>query len=81
MPLINGLGALVTAIATAVFLLTKFTEGAWVVVVAVPSFIFLFYRVHAYYVRVGKLLGIGKPPHNRQVGAQGSSFRCRTCRG
>ena len=44
---INGLGAAVTAVATAVFLLTKFTEGAWVVVIAVPSFIFLFYRVHA----------------------------------
>ncbi len=60
--LINGLGALVTAIATAVFLLTKFTGGAWVVVVAVPLFIFLFYRVHGYYALVGRLLGIGEPP-------------------
>ena len=39
---LNGLGATVTAVATMVFILTKFTEGAWVVVIAVPAFIFLF---------------------------------------
>ena len=43
-----------TAIATVVFLLTKFLEGAWVVVVAVPLFVFLFVRIHAYYEHVGR---------------------------
>ena len=37
---LNGLGAAVTAVATVVFLATKFTEGAWVVVLALPAFIF-----------------------------------------
>jgi hypothetical protein len=60
--LINGIGAIVTAVATTVFILTKFTGGAWVVVVAVPAFIWLFCRIHTYYVRVGKLLGIGRTP-------------------
>ncbi len=46
---INGLGAAMTAIATVVFLLSKFLEGAWVVVVAVPLFVLLFVRIHAYY--------------------------------
>lgn len=64
--LINGSGTLVTTVATMVFVLTKFTEGAWVVVVAVPVFIWTFYRVHAYYMRVGELLGIGKPPNKPQ---------------
>ena len=60
----NALGAVVTAIATVVFLATKFTEGAWVVVVAVPSFIFLFTRIHKYYDRMGHALGLGTtPPH------------------
>jgi amino acid transporter len=59
---INGTGALVTAVATTVFVITKFTQGAWVVIVAVPAFIILFYRVHGYYVKVGKLLGIGRTP-------------------
>ncbi|HEV8274289.1 MAG TPA: APC family permease [Streptosporangiaceae bacterium] len=35
---INGLGAAATAVATVVFITTKFTEGAWVVVIAVPAF-------------------------------------------
>jgi amino acid transporter len=59
---INGLGAVVTALATVIFLVSKFTEGAWVVVVAVPTFVFLFTRIHAYYRRAGLELGIGKVP-------------------
>ena len=33
---VNGIGAVMTAVATVVFLVSKFLEGAWVVVVAVP---------------------------------------------
>ena len=54
---INGLGAVVTAVATVVFLVSKFTEGAWVVVIAIPAFIFLFVRIHAYYERAGRGTG------------------------
>ena len=64
---INGLGATVTAIATAVFILTKFTEGAWVVVIAVPAFIFLFTRIRRYYRRVGLELGLHEIPGKPQV--------------
>ena len=42
---INSLGAAVTAVATVIFLFTKFLEGAWVVVVAIPLLILLFNRV------------------------------------
>ncbi len=59
---INGLGALVTATATVIFLLTKFVNGAWVVVIAVPMFIYLFTRIHRYYQRTSAALGIGKIP-------------------
>ena len=44
------------------FLATKFTEGAWVVVVAVPLIMFMFTRVHAYYQRAEKALEIGQVP-------------------
>jgi amino acid transporter len=60
--MLNGIGALVTAVATIVFLISKFTEGAWVVVIAIPSFIFLFLRIHAYYERAGKELRIDETP-------------------
>jgi len=59
---INGVGAVITALATIIFLVSKFVEGAWVVVVAVPTFVFLFTRIHAYYTRAGAELGIGIMP-------------------
>ena len=64
---LNGLGATVTAIATLVFILTKFTEGAWVVVVAVPALILLFTRIRRYYRRIGLELGLGQIPGRPQV--------------
>jgi amino acid transporter len=68
---INGFGALVTAAATVIFLITKFTEGAWVVVVAVPAFILLFLRIRAYYHRVAHDLRLDevppKPTRNRTI--------------
>ena len=63
---VNGLGAAITAIATVVFLITKFTEGAWVVVIAVPAFIALFLRIKAYYDRTAATLGIGQIPATPQ---------------
>ena len=63
---INVLGATITALATVVFLLSKFTEGAWVVAITVPTFVFLFRRIHAYYARVAVDIGLGiRPPHPR----------------
>jgi amino acid transporter len=63
---LNGLGATVTAIATVIFLVTKFTAGAWVVVIAVPLLILLFVRVSDYYRRAGRELGFGDlPAHPR----------------
>ena len=59
---VNGFGAVITALATAIFLLSKFTQGAWVVVVAVPAFVLLFRRIHAYYRRAGVDLAIGIVP-------------------
>ncbi|HXB36219.1 MAG TPA: APC family permease [Acidimicrobiales bacterium] len=59
---INGIGAFITAVATVVFLISKFTEGAWVVVIAIPAFILLFTRIHAYYVRAGRELGLDEIP-------------------
>jgi len=59
---INGTGAVITAVSTVIFLGTKFTEGAWVVVLAVPVFIFLFTRIHRYYDKAGRALGLDAIP-------------------
>ena len=60
--LINGIGAAVTAVATIIFLVTKFVEGAWVVVVAIPLLILLFNRIESYYARARLELETGVIP-------------------
>ncbi len=60
--MLNGAGAVLTAVALVIFLATKFTEGAWVVVIAIPALMFLFRRVYAYYQVAGAALGLGSTP-------------------
>ncbi|MGW0229586.1 APC family permease [Actinopolymorpha singaporensis] len=60
--IINGFGAVVTAVCTVVFLVTKFTAGAWVVVLAVPALMYTFVRIHRYYEHAGRALGLGVVP-------------------
>ncbi|WP_369243696.1 APC family permease [Streptomyces sp. R41] len=60
---LNGTGALLTATATTVFIATKFTAGAWVVVLTVPALMLLFSRIHSYYQAVGRELDLGRRPH------------------
>ncbi|MFC5826213.1 APC family permease [Nonomuraea insulae] len=59
---INGIGACVTATASGIFLVSKFTEGAWVVTLAIPLLIVLFARIHSYYQRTAHALGLDMPP-------------------
>ncbi len=46
---INGSSALLSAVVDAVFIVTKFTSGAWLVVVVVPVLMFIFFRFHRRY--------------------------------
>jgi amino acid transporter len=59
---LNGVGAVATGTSTCVFLFAKFTEGAWVVVVAIPMFIGLFHLIERYYRRTAHELGLGQIP-------------------
>ncbi|MFF7885969.1 APC family permease [Streptomyces sp. NPDC020794] len=65
---LNGVGAVLTAVAGVVLLTTKFLEGAWVVVVAIPLLMLLFDRVQRYYTTVGRELGLGEVPPPVHVG-------------
>ena len=59
---LNAIGAVVTGACTIIFLVTKFTGGAWVVVIAIPLFILLFTRISAYYGREKARLALGEVP-------------------
>ncbi len=58
---INGLGAVLTTVALAIELVSKFTEGAWLVLIVIPLLVLFFERIHRAYRRIGAELGIGQP--------------------
>ena len=47
--LVNGFGSLCTAIVAIVFAVTKFREGAWVVLILTPLLVTIFFRIHYHY--------------------------------
>jgi amino acid transporter len=57
--LINAVGAIATFVVAVVVILTKFTEGAWLVIVAVPLMVAGFYGVRRHYARVQRRLAAG----------------------
>ena len=59
---LNGTGAVLTAVAGIVLLASKFTEGAWLLVILVPGLVLLFDRIERYYQRAGEQLGLGRIP-------------------
>ena len=66
---INGVGAVVTTIVMIVFAIAKFTQGAWVIVLLVPTLVVIFYRIHHHYKDVARHLSLesfGAPPRVRR---------------
>lgn len=60
--ILNGTGAVLTAIAAVVFFASKFTEGAWLLLVIIPTLVALFARIQHYYSDAGRQLGLGTFP-------------------
>ncbi|MGW4568710.1 hypothetical protein ACWEN3_42310 [Streptomyces sp. NPDC004561] len=56
--LINATGAVLSGVAGAVLLATKFLAGAWFVVVMLPLLMLLFARIQRYYSKVGTELAV-----------------------
>lgn len=62
---VNGVGAVVTGIVLATLTVTKFGEGAWIVVVIIPLLVAVFLAVHWHYEEVAaelSLEGLEGPP-------------------
>lgn len=57
---VNGLGAFVTCVVVLIVAVTKFEEGAWIVVVAVPILILLMLKVKNHYIAVARQLKLSK---------------------
>ena len=67
---INGIGAVATAIATAIIASTKFMHGAWIVIVLIPILIMMFRGIHAHYKAVTEQITLdrrgSRPPMPRR---------------
>jgi amino acid transporter len=63
--IINAFGAICTFIVMMVFAITKFVDGAWIVLVIIPSLVVVFSAIHRHYHRLASLLSLedfGAPP-------------------
>ena len=60
---INALGAGLTGIVLILVLVTKFLQGAWIVVVAMPVLFFIMQGIHRHYDRVREELAVGDEMH------------------
>ncbi len=62
---INGFGAVCTFVVMIVFAVTKFAEGAWIVIILTPLLVTGFFSIHHHYKSLAKQLslenGMGRP--------------------
>ncbi len=64
---INGFGAVCTAIVMVVFAATKFRDGAWIILILIPILVSIFFAIHRHYKNLAKKLSLDNfgviPPH------------------
>lgn len=57
---INGFGAVCTAIVMVVFAATKFREGAWIILILIPLLVTIFFTIHHHYKDLARHLSLDK---------------------
>lgn len=57
---VNGFGALCTFIVMLIFAVTKFTEGAWVVLIIIPLLVRMFFTINQHYKDLAAHLSLDK---------------------
>jgi hypothetical protein len=65
--LVNGVGALATGLTACVVIVAKFTEGAWITVLAIPVLMLLMSAVHQHYQRMMRETASHKPAHLKDI--------------
>ncbi|NPV76715.1 MAG: APC family permease [Anaerolineae bacterium] len=64
---INGFGAVCTLIVMVVFAVTKFKDGAWVVIILTPLLVGIFYAIHNHYKSLASQLSLEKLPRQNRI--------------
>jgi amino acid transporter len=65
--IINGVGAVATALVTLVIAATKFAEGAWLVILLIPLLIGIFWGIHRHYQVLERARRAETPLHAEDV--------------
>lgn len=61
--LMNGFGAVTTAVVLVIVAWTKFGDGAWQILILIPTVAYLLYVTHSYYLGVERELHSDEPIH------------------
>src|SRR5215210_9261557 len=56
--LVNLIGAITTGVVAIVVAATKFTHGAWMIIVLIPVLVMILHRINAHYMRVSDQLAM-----------------------
>lgn len=63
---VNGFGAIATAVVMLIFAVTKFRDGAWIIIILIPFLVIIFSQIHRHYQRVAVSLSLDNSPARRQ---------------
>ncbi|MBV9779718.1 MAG: APC family permease [Acidobacteriaceae bacterium] len=58
---LNLIGAIATGITVLIVIVAKFSEGAWITLIAIPALLFAMYRVHRHYETLRSEISISRP--------------------
>jgi amino acid transporter len=56
--IVNAVGAVVTGVVMLIFAVTKFHDGAWIVLILLPTLVWIFFRIHRHYREVAQKLSL-----------------------
>ncbi|HEV8353844.1 MAG TPA: APC family permease [bacterium] len=62
---LNAFGAVLTSAVIVVLAVTKFAQGAWIIIILIPTLVGIFFRIHRHYQDVRRRLsvsGVAEPP-------------------
>ena len=65
--IVNSVGSFATCVVMLIFAITKFSEGAWVVLILIPILVMVFWSIHRHYKNLAQKLSLDNygviPPH------------------
>mgnify|MGYP001071414971 CR=1 FL=1 len=64
--LVNGLGAVSTAVVMVIFAITKFKDGAWIIIILIPVLVAIFSRIHHHYKHLAAKLSLDSFPSSQK---------------